>query len=188
MLEGLEIGLHPDMEMRERCALESVDIPEGQIHDFNTFACANMKSKGMSGDCSSGRRMSKPSISPTLVGLFEALADPTRLRLINLIRSGEVCVCFFVEVLGEPQPKISRHLAYLRRNEIVEDRREGKWMHYRISASLPEEAGRILETLSETFESDPLFVRDLAALDRLSCSTRVSSTLRRAPRPNKNRR
>lgn len=63
---------------------------------------------------------------------FQALGDGTRLRLLNLIADQEVCVCYFVELLGGPQSKISRHLAYLRRAGIVEARREGKWMHYRI--------------------------------------------------------
>src|SRR2546423_15043102 len=66
--------------------------------------------------------------------LFKALADRTRLRLLNLIGDDEVCVCFFVEVLRTNQPKISRHLAYLRKAGLVSARREGKWMHYRISA------------------------------------------------------
>ena len=63
---------------------------------------------------------------------FTALSDRTRLRLLNLMGEDEVCVCFFVEVLGEPQPKISRHLAYLRQAGVVAARREGKWMNYRI--------------------------------------------------------
>ena len=64
--------------------------------------------------------------------LFKALADRTRLRLINLIGEDEVCVCFFVEVLKTNQPKISRHLAYLRKAGVVSARREGKGIHYRI--------------------------------------------------------
>ena len=63
---------------------------------------------------------------------FMALADKTRLRLLNLMRDEEVCVCFFTEVLGESQPKISRHLAYLRGAGIVHARRDGKWMNYSI--------------------------------------------------------
>src|SRR5256885_3173375 len=63
---------------------------------------------------------------------FLALADRTRLRLLSLMGETEVCVCFFVEVLRTNQPKISRHLAYLRRAGVVAARREGKWMHYRI--------------------------------------------------------
>ena len=53
--------------------------------------------------------------SPDLVQLFQALGDPTRLRILNLLAAGDLCVCYFVEILGDPQPKISRHLAYLRR-------------------------------------------------------------------------
>jgi ArsR family transcriptional regulator len=56
---------------------------------------------------------------------FQALGDSTRLRLINLMGDQELCVCYFVEILGQPQPKISRHLAYLRRAGVVESRREG---------------------------------------------------------------
>lgn len=70
---------------------------------------------------------------------YMALADKTRLRLLNLMRDEEVCVCFFTEVLGDSQPKISRHLAYLRNAGIVKARREGKWMHYSIVK--PEDEG-----------------------------------------------
>ncbi len=63
---------------------------------------------------------------------FQALGDNTRLRLLNLMGDQEICVCYFVEILAQGQPKISRHLAYLRSAGIVEARREGKWMHYRI--------------------------------------------------------
>lgn len=63
---------------------------------------------------------------------FAALADNTRLRLLNLMQDTEVCVCFFVEVIGTNQPKISRHLAYLRKAGIVAARRDGIWAHYRI--------------------------------------------------------
>src|SRR5258708_20268774 len=66
--------------------------------------------------------------------LFRALADRTRLRLLNLIADKEICVCYFVEILRISQPKISRHLAYLRRAGIVAARRQGRWMHYRLLA------------------------------------------------------
>ena len=75
--------------------------------------------------------------------LFKALADRTRLRLISLIGDSEVCVCFFVAILKTSQPKISRHLAYLRRAGIVKARREGKWMHYRLAEPPDEHAARI---------------------------------------------
>ena len=73
---------------------------------------------------------------------FAALADRTRLRLINLMGADELCVCFFVEVLKTNQPKISRHLAYLRRAGIVDARREGQWMHYRIAEPADPDAAR----------------------------------------------
>ena len=64
--------------------------------------------------------------------LFKALADATRLRILGLLLTGEVCVCHIHESLKIPQPKASRHLAYLRRAGLVETRREGLWVHYRL--------------------------------------------------------
>ena len=74
-----------------------------------------------------------PRAKPTHFNMerfFQALGDATRLRLLNLMGDQELCVCYFVEILKQAQPKISRHLSYLRRAGIVETRREGKWMHY----------------------------------------------------------
>jgi ArsR family transcriptional regulator len=64
--------------------------------------------------------------------LFKALADATRLRILGLLLAGEVCVCDIHESLKIPQSKTSRHLAYLRRSGLVETRREGLWIHYRM--------------------------------------------------------
>jgi ArsR family transcriptional regulator len=69
--------------------------------------------------------------------LFKALGDATRLRILGLLLAGEVCVCDIHESLRIPQPKASRHLAYLRRAGLVETRREGLWIHYRL-ATLPD--------------------------------------------------
>ncbi len=66
--------------------------------------------------------------------LFKALADTTRLRILGLLLTGEVCVCHIHESLKIPQPKASRHLAYLRRSGLVETRRDGLWIHYRLAA------------------------------------------------------
>jgi ArsR family transcriptional regulator len=66
--------------------------------------------------------------------LFKALADTTRLRILGLLLAGEVCVCDIHESLKIPQPKTSRHLAYLRRAGLVETRRAGLWIHYRLGA------------------------------------------------------
>ncbi|HET7618594.1 MAG TPA: metalloregulator ArsR/SmtB family transcription factor [Vicinamibacterales bacterium] len=65
--------------------------------------------------------------------LFKALADATRLRILGLLLTGEVCVCHIHESLREPQPKVSRHLAYLRRTGLVDTRRDGLWVHYRLA-------------------------------------------------------
>ena len=67
--------------------------------------------------------------------LFKALADPTRLRILGLLLTGEVCVCHIHESLRIPQPKASRHLAYLRRRGLVDTRRDGLWIHYRLAVS-----------------------------------------------------
>jgi ArsR family transcriptional regulator, arsenate/arsenite/antimonite-responsive transcriptional repressor len=69
--------------------------------------------------------------------IFKALADSTRLRILGLLLTGEVCVCHIYESLKIPQPKASRHLAYLRRSGLVETRRDGLWIHYRM-AKLPD--------------------------------------------------
>jgi ArsR family transcriptional regulator len=64
--------------------------------------------------------------------VFKALADATRLRILGLLLAGEVCVCDIHESLGIPQSKASRHLAYLRRSGLVDTRRDGLWIHYRL--------------------------------------------------------
>jgi ArsR family transcriptional regulator len=69
-----------------------------------------------------------------MAGFFKALADATRLRILGLLLTGEVCVCDIHESLKITQPKASRHLAYLRRAGLVEARREGLWMHYRLAS------------------------------------------------------
>lgn len=114
---------------------------------------------------------------------FLALADKTRLRLLNLMRDEEVCVCFFTEVLGESQPKISRHLAYLRNAGLVEARRDGKWMHYRIVEPENEVAKRVLrETLGGLTERDEMR-EDYEKLYVACCGVSVPVTISRAPKP-----
>lgn len=115
--------------------------------------------------------------------LFQALGDRTRVRILNLLADGEICVCFFVEVLGEPQPKISRHLAYLRNAGLVGTRREAKWMHYRITPPEHPAARRAFEAVLGTFADDRDLKRDRVALANAVCSPRVPEQLRRAPRP-----
>jgi ArsR family transcriptional regulator len=80
---------------------------------------------------------------------LRALSDRTRLRVINLMDDTEICVCTFVEVLKTNQPKVSRHLAYLKRAGLVTARREGKWMHYRLSEPSDPYAANMLRQIRE---------------------------------------
>lgn len=73
---------------------------------------------------------------PDIAAVCAALADPTRLRILSLLSDDEVCVCHIHESLDIPQPTASRHLAYLRRTGLVEGRRDGLWVHYRLSPAL----------------------------------------------------
>ena len=118
-----------------------------------------------------------------LVTLFAALADPTRLRLLNLMEGREVCVCYFVEILKQGQPKISRHLAYLRRAGIVEARRDGKWMHYRIEQPNDPRAASILNAALQSFKGDKDMQADLSRLDKACCEPERFVTLQGAPMP-----
>ena len=115
--------------------------------------------------------------------LFKALADRTRLRLLNLMGADEVCVCFFVEVLGVSQPKISRHLAYLRRAGVVEARREGKWMHYRVVEPADERAARVLREVRAWLAGEEEMRRDRERLVKICCAPQLPVQLQSAPRP-----
>ena len=127
--------------------------------------------------------MAGPTKTFPLDLFFAALSDATRLRLLNLMRDKEVCVCYLVEVLGQSQPKISRHLAYLRRVGVVESRREGKWMHYRIAAPRHTGAARILSETLATLAEDRVMRADLARFTRACCAPRRGSALADAPAP-----
>ena len=115
--------------------------------------------------------------------LFKALGDRTRLRLINLIGKDEVCVCFFVEVLKLNQPKISRHLAYLRRAGVVSARREGKWMHYRLVEPPDCHAANIFREVRAGLANDPAMKSDRTRLEKICCAPRLPVQLQRAPLP-----
>ena len=114
---------------------------------------------------------------------FLALSDKTRLRLLNLINDDEVCVCYFVEILGEGQPKISRHLAYLRRAGVCAARREGKWMHYRLVEPTDPHAARIFRELRAWLKEDAEMQRDRQRLVKVCCAPQPPVQLRGAPRP-----
>lgn len=115
---------------------------------------------------------------------FMALADKTRLRLLNLMREDEICVCFFTEVLDESQPKVSRHLAYLRNAGIVEARRDGKWMHYRIVKPENPFAAQVLEDTLLWLQSENEMQKDYEKLAVACCAPTAPVTIMRAPKPN----
>lgn len=116
--------------------------------------------------------------------LFLALADKTRLRLLNLMREGEICVCFFTEVLGESQPKISRHLSYLRSAGIVSARRDGKWIHYRIEHPENKFVTQILRDTLQWLASQTQMLNDYERLSVIINSPNTPATITRAPKPN----
>ncbi len=124
-----------------------------------------------------------PSKNYDLSLLFAALADRTRLRLLNLMNGKEVCVCYFVEILQQSQPKISRHLAYLRRAGVVAARREGKWMHYRIVMPPDEGAAKILRQTLTVLKHENAMRMDLARLKEACCQPQALTMLERAPIP-----
>lgn len=101
---------------------------------------------------------------------FAALADRTRLRLLNMMGDDEVCVCFFAEVIGTNQPKISRHLAYLKRAELVSARRDGKWMHYRVTEPRNEKAKEVFARIMEMLKDDKEMQTDRIKLANVSCA------------------
>ena len=104
--------------------------------------------------------------------IFAALADRTRLRLLNLMSYGEVCVCFFAEALDTNNPKISRHLAYLKRAGLVSARREGKWIHYSLQRPNDPPTAEMFESLLKALETDEQMRSDRAALVNVCCSPR----------------
>jgi ArsR family transcriptional regulator len=114
---------------------------------------------------------------------FQALGDTTRLRLLNLMGDRELCVCYFVEILKQAQPKISRHLAYLRRAGIVEARREGKWMHYRIAPPSDAGAAQLLRQTLAWLKQDRAMQTDRARLSKACCAPAKFVTLQSAPQP-----
>lgn len=100
------------------------------------------------------------------VQFYKCLADDTRLRCLLLIaREQELCVCELTEALQEIQPKISRHLAQLRENDLLLDRRQGQWVFYRINPAMPDWAKAVLST---TLDSNPAFLaKNLKQLCRM---------------------
>lgn len=97
--------------------------------------------------------------------VFKALSDDSRLRIINLLfYSGELCVCDIEEVMGFTQTKVSRHLAYLRKAGLVDDRRQGLWMLYSIAKPRDGEHKKILDFLAGLLKSNEVALKDAERL------------------------
>jgi len=103
--------------------------------------------------------------------VFRAFSDKTRLRILNLLTSGELCVCDLVEVLDVPQPKASRHLAYLRRVGLVSARKQGYWSYYRLADKRTALHAKLLECLTCCSADMAEFARDLKAV-KSKCGTK----------------
>ena len=101
------------------------------------------------------------------VQLFKALADETRLRILNLLCRRELCVCQIVEILDMGQSKVSRHLAHLRYAGLVNDRREGAWVYYALAESAGRLHDRLISWLREAENEIPDAAEDLQALENL---------------------
>jgi ArsR family transcriptional regulator len=100
---------------------------------------------------------------------FAAMADPSRLRLLHLMKGGEICVCFLQGTLRTNQPKISRHLAYLRKAGLVEARRDGKWVHYRLK-KLPNPTQRILNEIFKATSEERQIQSDQHRAKQIQCA------------------
>jgi ArsR family transcriptional regulator len=104
-----------------------------------------------------------------LVEIYQCLCDETRLRILQLLRQGPLCVCHFQTILGSPQVAISKHLAYLRAHGLVVAQRHGKWMIYQLPKTIPAELDLQLSCLQDCVQSHPVFRDDLKQLKKVQC-------------------
>lgn len=110
-----------------------------------------------------------------LVRIYQCLCDRTRLRILNLLLGGPLCVCHLQAVLGEPQAKISKHLRYLHARRLVESRKSGNWRIYRLPARRPRELAANLRCLQDCAGEDVVFRRDAARLKKMG--QKISTTV-----------
>jgi ArsR family transcriptional regulator len=120
-----------------------------------------------------------------LIQIYQCLCDLTRLRILNLLTEGELCVCHFQEILGEPQVKVSKHLAYLRARGMVIARKKANWMIYSLPAKPSRELSSNLACLQDCVREDDTFRRDLERRRKLAGSIAECSPVCCAPKPRK---
>jgi ArsR family transcriptional regulator, arsenate/arsenite/antimonite-responsive transcriptional repressor len=112
-----------------------------------------------------------------LVHIYRCLCDETRLRILNLLLEGELCVCHIQEILGEPQVKVSKHLAYLRKRGLVASQRKANWMVYRLPARQSSELSANLACLQDCAREHPVFRADGARLRKLKGRPRAGDPI-----------
>ena len=110
-----------------------------------------------------------------LTTVYGALADPTRLRILALLKDGEVCVCDIHASLGVPQPTASRHLAYLRRSGLVSARRSGVWMHYSLTPIADPVVSQVVASALHALTHTQVADRDLKRLQGQGQKTEARS-------------
>lgn len=114
--------------------------------------------------------MATQTATPDLETIFRALSDTTRLRILNLLQGGELCVCELVDVLDVPQPTASRHLAYLRKADLVTARKEGAWQYYRLTPAKTKFRKKLLECVKAAAGESPQLAADTERLGLCSSS------------------
>jgi ArsR family transcriptional regulator len=105
-----------------------------------------------------------------LVQIYQCLCDRTRLRILYLLTQSPLCVCHFQDILGEPQVKISKHLAYLRSRGMVTTEKEQNWVIYSLPGNPAEALELNLKCLQDCVQTDVVFQRDLQGLSKLQKS------------------
>jgi len=126
-------------------------------------------------------------LTMSLVQIYQCLCDETRLRILHLLQGGELCVCHFQEILGEPQVKISKHLAYLRKNDLVESRKEANWVIYRLPAKPSRELAANLACLQDCVSENAVFQRDAEKRRKLGTKFESSSPICCTPSSSKSK-
>jgi len=119
----------------------------------------------------------------SLIQIYQCFCDSTRLRILSLLNQGELCVCHFQEIMGEPQVKVSKHLAYLRTRGLVTARKEANWVVYGIPSKPSAELSANLACLQDCVREDPVFRRDLERLGELASSIAENSPVCCSPKP-----
>ena len=112
------------------------------------------------------RPRKRAAVIDQLEEILKALADKTRLRVLALLGNNEVCVCHIHDSLGLPQPAVSRHLAYLRRSGLVDVRRDGVWMHYRLATDLNPAVQKIVRAAIDALLEVPTTGQDRKQFER----------------------